>query len=285
MNNFDKLDILGGIDPKYIEKASADPAVYRRRLKRTLISAAACLCLVALGLTIGGISAGKQQTTAADNVNTQINTQASNENAQIITGGQDQPSSTDNSTLPVFNGAQIPGEDPGNTASNGAKIPGGDPDDTRSDTPVRLISSYKEPSYDADLTVENGMVVLSGSLEAAINEYKDSATPMPGDTKPRETVFRVEVIFFKDGKKLPNDSPEASAEEKRLIIEGYTVATEGLIYEGKLEQILWTLHATAGQLLDFKARPDMGYYIVLYDEYTGIKSETDAVFNGTNAPN
>ena len=281
MNNFDKLDLLGGIDPKYIDKATADPAAYRRRLRRALISAAACICLVVLALVIGGKHSGKQQTPAVNDTNMQ----ASNENSGITAGGEDQPSSPDDGSQPVYNGAQVPGEDPGNTVFNGAQVPGEDPDGGHSGTPARWISSYKEASYDAELIVENGKVVLSESLKKAIDEFGDSTTQMPGDAEPMKTVFRVEVIFFKNGEKLENNSLDVTAEEKRLIIDGYTVTTEELQQDGVTVQLFWTLHATADQLLDFEPLPDLGYYIVLYDEYTGIESDTDAVLNSTNTTN
>ena len=310
MNDLDKLDLIGGIDPKYVDGAAKAPQTSRRNLRKIIIPAAACLCLVAVGLIIHGANAGKQLQ-VAENLNTQTATEtpgitaggesqanSSEENSQtIVFNGAEVPGDNSENTVyngaqvpdedtdkPVFNGAQVPDEDSDKPVFNGAQVPGDDPDNTPSGTVVYWVSSYGDPSYDEDLTVENGTVVLSESLKKAISEYgSEDNIQMPGDATPHKAVYRVEVIFFKDGKKLPNDSQEATGEEKRFIINGYTVATEELQQDGVTEQLFWTLHATAKQLLDLEPQPDLGYYIVLFDEYTGIESDQYAVFNGADA--
>ena len=171
----------------------------------------------------------------------------------------------------VYNGAEVPDD---KTAYNGpnksedSKIPGNDDPEVY----IRFISSYGDPSYDPDLTVENGGIVLSDALKAALDEFGD-------DENIR---YRVEVVFFSNGAELSYESEAALSEEKKFISEGYTVATEAVSYEGELQCIYWTLHASADQLRDLKASTNMGYYIVLYDEYTGIEGAADVVFNGAN---
>ena len=310
MNDLDKLDLIGGIDTKYINEAEASQVSSRRNLRKILIPAAACLCLVAVGLVIHGANAGKQPTQTAGN----MNTQTAVETPGVTAGGEDEQSPDEKSGI-IYNGAQVPGEDPGyavfngaelsveedvnsgnnddqvpgedpkdpeKTVFNGAQVPGEGNDNDHSGTHVPWISSYGDPSYDPELIVENGKAVLSDSLKKAIDEWYENGKMLPGDSEPRDAVFRAEVIFFKDGKKLENDSLDVMGEEKRLIINGYTVAEEELQQDGVTVQLFWTLHATADQLLNFEPMPGLGYYIVLYDEYTGIESVPYAVYNGAD---
>ena len=290
MNDLEKLDLLGGIDPIYINEAAKDAGVYRRRLRRDLITAAACICLVAVGLIIHGTHVGKQQPVTA-------NDQTAPETTNAAAAGETQPSASDEPSGTIYNGAEIPGDDTvyngaevpddetiyngaevpdDKTVYNGANVPGDDriPGNDDQTENIRFISSYGDPGYDPDLTVENGKIVMSDALKAALDEFGD-------DENVR---YRVEMIFFNNGTKASYEDEIVLAEEKRLISDGYTVSTEAVSYEGELQCIYWILHASADQLRSLTASPDLGYYIVLYDEYTGLASETDVVYNGANQP-
>ncbi len=74
------------------------------------------------------------------------------------------------------------------------------------------------------------------------------------------------------------------AEEERLAAEGYVVALEAAAENGTITRSMMTLHATAEQLEHFSADPSFGYYLALYDEYTGIESDVPSVnaVSGTN---
>jgi len=106
-----------------------------------------------------------------------------------------------------------------------------------------------------DLTVENGCVFTSYSLNEAVECYGDQ----------EEYRYRVFVELFQDGCQIANDGDAAKSEMQRLIDRGYVVVVE-TIFDGETTRTYFTLRATAGQVKDFAADAKIGYALWLYDE-------------------
>ena len=132
------------------------------------------------------------------------------------------------------------------------------------------ISSYGESSYSADISVTNGGVHISSSLIKAMEHYADSAT------------YRVMLVLFSDGVGISSASQEVKSEAQRLYEHGYTTAQETITNpDGSKEHYFYLISATCDQIEQFPAAENLGYLLVLYDEYLGTPSSTDAVvFNG-----
>ena len=125
-----------------------------------------------------------------------------------------------------------------------------------------VIAHYDRSLNSADMAVRKEHFVLSNSLEAAIDEYGDSA------------VYRVVVEVFKNGTVINSGSEEVKLEEERLAREHYTVAHER--FEDSTDAMdYFTLHAEKDQLLHFSANKAYGYYISFYDEYLGLEEQQD----------
>ncbi|MDO4750077.1 MAG: hypothetical protein Q4A39_04465 [Eubacteriales bacterium] len=134
-----------------------------------------------------------------------------------------------------------------------------------------MISGYGAASYRGDMAVNNGGSVFSDSLRAAMDAYGDSVK------------YRVLVELFHDGVMLSGGGEAAWQEARRLSALGYITALETVETfsvepnENGEHTVLsasyyFTLHATYEQLKNFPASGELGYSIMLYDEYFGIPS-------------
>ena len=246
MKGLDGLDAIGQIDPELVKDANEIAPVRKTDVKRWLLGAA-CLCIALAGV--------------------------------LYFRPFSKPAAQEETLPPVSsNGPETPVNIPDHYSANEPVMgPMKGPDgagDASDALRLSMISSYGDFRYDADLKAQNGQVILSPSLQEALKEVG------------KDALYRVEVIFFKDGVKLSNDSPEAASEAERLGREGYITAVETAVKDGAVQNIFITMHAMNKQLEDFASREDMGYYIVLYDEYTGILSTgPNVVYNGNDRMN
>lgn len=140
-----------------------------------------------------------------------------------------------------------------------------------------MISGFGESSANMDMSVNNGGVWYSPSLEAALDHYGDTAN------------YRVLVELFSDGVQIASGGVQAVAEAARLSGLGYIVAMEtsrDTVTDGEIATVYvtyyFTVHATYEQLLDFQQDESLGYKFVLYDEALGIGPDGDVTsYNGT----
>jgi len=139
-----------------------------------------------------------------------------------------------------------------------------------------MISGYGESSRIADMAVNNGRIYFTESLTSAMNEYSDTAN------------YRVLIELFQDGVQISINSETANQEAQRLIDMGIIVAMETVKHEENhgdyvtvTADYYLTLLATYEQLKDFSPSDDLGYSIMLYDEYFGASPAGEqVVFNG-----
>ena len=126
------------------------------------------------------------------------------------------------------------------------------------------------------MSVNNGGVWYSPTLEAAMDHYGDTAN------------YRVLVELFSDGVQIASGGAQAVAEAARLSDLGYIVAMETsreTVTDGEIATVYityyFTIHATYEQLLDFQQAGTLGYKFVLYDEAleTGLDSDVTS-YNG-----
>lgn len=230
MRGNDLLDKMELIDPEYIEAADIRP-----RQKNSLWikwgAMAACFCLAAItALTWPG---GWNIPIPPDTTSP-----ASNE-----TGAAPY-----NDTIP----------DPYGPSS----INGTDNEEILGNKP--MISGYGEGSLPADKAVTDGGISYSTSLNDAMAAYGETAN------------YRVLIELFSDGVQIPVSSVSAVAEAQRLSDLGYITAMESSTkteVQGGLATATvtyyFTLHATYEQLANFCASSELGYFIMLYDEYFG----------------
>ncbi len=132
----------------------------------------------------------------------------------------------------------------------------------------QMISGTEDSIGNRNITVaENGKVLYSQALASVLAAYGDSAN------------YRVYVVLFKDGVEVPAGSAESNEEANRLAKLGYMVALETVSrekeengYTSVVRDYYFTIHATCDQVSKFNADSGYGYYLMLYDEYTGIPS-------------
>ncbi len=247
MKNDEFLDAIGGIDPEYIESAATVKKQNHSRVWKAAIPAAACLCLLAGGMWIL-------------NRNGSVLTPSPAPELYIL--GEDNPSTV----------AEDPSSPQHEQITDGILAGPADGDgksEQYSTTP--MISSYGKSTYDGDLSVMNGGLALSNSLQAALQEYGNSAN------------YRVLVELFRDGVQVSSASSLAQEEIDRLADAGYTVAVEKY-NDGHTEQTYLTLHATFDQLEDFSSNAEFGYYILLYGEYFDTEGDLDGAVSGAMQP-
>lgn len=230
MRGNDLLDKMELIDPAYIEAADIQP-----RKKRSLWikwgAMAACFCLAAVtALTRPG---GWNMPIPPDTTSP-----ASNETESAIYN--------DTITEPY-------GPSPIN-GTNNEEILGNKP----------MISGYGDCIVIMDKAVTDGGVSYSASLTDAMAAYGETAN------------YRVLIELFSDGVQISGGSASAAAEAQRLSDLGYITAMETYTeteVQGELATATatyyFTLHATYEQLANFQASSDLGYFIMLYDEYLG----------------
>lgn len=139
-----------------------------------------------------------------------------------------------------------------------------------------MISGFGELTQKPDMAVEEGGACFSKALEEAMEHYGDTVR------------YRVFIDLYSDGVQISSGSEQAIEEAQRLCDMDYIVALETFTqtedhgeYVTTNATYYFTLHAEYEQLKNFAAAEDLGYYIMLYDEGTGISSSSPAVvYNG-----
>lgn len=265
MKNIEFLDIVGNIDDEFIRKSEKTATCFRMKY---LISAATCLVLI-LGAYLSfpqlksifpksTETVMNEKNETAEMQNTGEKTQAmpeypETENEQPVT----ETSPEDTEPAP-----DIIQENPSANSPVNTELLNGKP----------MISGYGNNSEISDTAVDNGNALFSGSLTSAMAEYGDTAN------------YRVLVNLFQNGIQILNTSEIASQESQRLVANGYTVAMETVKHEenfGEYESVYFTLHATFDQLTNIQPSGDIGYYVMLYEEYFGKPENYEAQnFNG-----
>lgn len=270
------------IDSSMIEEAETYNKAGKRAPWGKWVSAAACLCLVAAG-TMAAVYFQKDRTLKEKNA--EISTGKNNGNSmltgEILTGEPIQTVDGGNSGVkssePGSSSLESPKAGNGSLSEASQTANAGDSLAESGNLPqeesgvVDLFGKEKQEAAgkmldrfdkslnrDADMAVNNGHFVLSGSLQAALEEYGD------------RVVYRVVVEVFQNGTVIANNSAEAAAEETRLAGEGYIVAHEK--YEDAAGGIwdYFTIHANKEQLLSFPVNQEFGYYLTFYSEYPGL---------------
>jgi len=270
------LDKMELIDPVYIEAADADP---KKRQKAWVKwgAMAACLCLVIAGA-------------------------AALPKALNIPDAPSPIPMPDMSARPIPDRGKMPDEFPEHTilrpGDEGYIAPESTPEpapekpqysfifdgafeETELSDVRTMISGYGEPAQKPDMAVEEGCVCFSNSLTEAMEYYGDTVR------------YRVFIELYSDGVQVSSGGEQAIEEAQRLCDEGYIVALETFTqtedhgeYVTTSATYYFTLHAGYEQLKKFSADESLGYYIMLYDEGTGIQSSSHSVvFNGSMETN
>lgn len=127
-----------------------------------------------------------------------------------------------------------------------------------------MISGFGESVANVDMSVTNGGIWYSPSLEGAMDHYGDTVN------------YRVLVELFRDGVQIASGGSQAVAEAARLSELGYIVAMETsreTVTDGEITTVYatyyFTIHATYEQMRQFQPAEDLGYKFMLYDEVYG----------------
>ena len=264
MRKEDFAEVFGDINEKHIAEARAE----RKAKKPVWIkwgAMAACLCLVAAGAFV------------MPGVWNSSNTPISNPTGTIQREDELETYPDQPILRPGDGGYIEPGiETPIGDTHNGVMI--GGPFNNQDFLPGKpMISNYGEMASEIDMAVNNGHLHISKALKAAMENYGENAN------------YRVLIMLFRDGAHISSGEALALEEAKRLSELGYIVAMETYTeeedhgeYVSATKTYYFTLHATYEQLKDFTASDNLGYSMMLYDEYFGETelSET-VVFSGS----
>ena len=246
MRGNDLLEKIELIDPAFVEEADRQP-VKKKVIWIRWTAMAACFCLIVCAAWLWTEKFGypddlhRQEETGLDNTNAAMEWGETGE-AEIVTEPYHLPANTDQ------------------------EIQNGKP----------MISGFGEMGVNVDMSVNNGGVWYSPTLEAAMDHYGDTAN------------YRVLVELFSDGVQIASGSSQAVAEAGRLSDLGYIVAMETsreTVTDGEIATVYityyFTIRATYEQLLDFQQAGTLGYKFVLYDEAleTGLDSDVTS-YNG-----
>ena len=251
MRGNELLDKMELIDPAYIE--SADRAPVRKRIYWTRwVAMAACFCLISVTVWLWNAEYGNPDILSQDDKTNIDSTQTAMDWTE--SGGIEL--ATEPYHIPANNG------------------PVGDEQSILNGKP--MISGFGETDATVDMSVSNGGVWYSRSLEAAMDHYGDTAN------------YRVLVELFSDGVQIASGGAQATEEAARLSELGYIVAMETsreTVTDGKIATVYvtyyFTIHATYEQLLDFQQDGTLGYKFMLYDEVLGTGQESDLTsYNG-----
>ena len=144
-------------------------------------------------------------------------------------------------------------EEGSGTVSGPFQGPRGEPAAT---SPQVIISDYPDAGPASYLVPETGKVSMSVPLQKALEEYGDE-----------DVQFRVIVQIF-DGKEIMDDKDFLLEEADRLYQLGYTAGIETIGYGyAAVERRYFFIVAGREQIEDFASRPDLGYFMFLYDEF------------------
>ena len=240
MRGDELLEKMELIDPVYIEEADQNP-VKRKQVWIKWTAIAACFCLICGLAWLWKDELPKLHILRQDEINTVDTTQAAIDWTELATEPYQLPSNNG-----LVNGDQ--------------SILDGKP----------IISGFGERSVMCDMSVDNGAVWYSPSLEDALDYYGDTAT------------YRILLEFFSDGVQIPSGGTEAVAEAQRLRNLGYIVAIETVqetVTEGGIATVYatyyFTLHMPYDQLVEFQPDEALGYKFMLYDEVLGKTQNTE----------
>jgi len=248
MRGKELLDKMELIDPAYIE--SADRAPVRKRIYWTRwVAMAACFCLISVTVWLWNAEYGNPDILSQDDKTNIDSTQAAMDWTE--SGG------IELATEPYPHHGPV---------DDDQSILSGKP----------MISGFEETDTTVDMSVSNGGVWCSRSLEAAMDHYGDTAN------------YRVLVELFSDGVQIASGGAQATEEAARLSDLGYIVAMETsreTMTDGNIATACvtyyFTIHATYEQLLDFQQDGTLGYKFMLYDEVLGTGQESDLTsYNG-----
>lgn len=290
------LDIMGGIDEKFIEEAeeAATPSHY----KWFGVATAACLCLLAgtawmkAGMARRVAFEAQQEATQnetwevmreemresaipsrdpAETEEMAMEMEGSPESILVEEGEIDQGLQQTERAVQENNNGSAESMGDAQDVNHRTEENANDPmftDDKEIASKTKMITSYPVDGPDVeglsgDYAVLNGGCFLSPSLKGALAEYGNS----------EEYRYRVIIELFRDGVQVPNESDEAGAERDRLATEGYVVAYETLSDGNATTHSLFTIHATAKQLKEFATSQQYGYGLWLYDEKEGHATE------------
>lgn len=130
-----------------------------------------------------------------------------------------------------------------------------------------IISSFNtDDSAACYAAPKNGDYFFSLPLQRAMEEYGDTVK------------YRVVVSVFCEKEEQLANSTQVQAEIDRLSDIGYTVAQERY-FDGEKYTYYFTLHATYDELNQFAVNDSYGYFMFLYDEYTGSTEDMANVYN------
>ena len=246
MRGNELLDKMELIDPAFVEEAERQP-VRKNTVWVRWTAMAACFCLIISATWLWSKRTGNPDDLLRQDEDDMINTHTlmgwiETGEVEIVTEPYHMPANTDQ------------------------EIQNGKP----------MISGFGEMGVNVDMSVNNGGVWYSPTLEAAMDHYGDTAN------------YRVLVELFSDGVQIASGGAQAVAEAARLSELGYIVAMETsreTVTDGKIATVYvtyyFTIHATYEQLLDFQQDDALGYKFVLYDEAleTGLDSDVTS-YNG-----
>lgn len=263
MKAYDLMDAIGGIDSDFVENAAKD----RKKTSpwKKILPAAACAALL-LGLWTILPKQAKEPIPAPD------------PSGEIQREPQTDKNPVSTVPSPEVQGYVDPSPKPTETGTNAVNSPAVPyaPENQFPTNITPMISGYGEMTYDGDLAVNNGGVLLSEPLQAAMEYYGDSVN------------YHVLVELFHDGVQIPANGELAKRETERLYQMGYTVAIDTITREteqGKDSVTSFTLlFVTLEQLQAFQPDGGLGYSVMLYDEFFGgsAKEEVSVVYNGSD---
>ena len=246
MRGNDLLEKMELIDPAFVEEADSQP-VKKKVIWIRWTAMSACFCLIVGAAWLWTVKFGfpadlrRQEETGLDSTNAAMEWGETGV-AEIVLEPYHMPANTDQ------------------------EIQNGKP----------MISGFGEMGVNVDMSVNNGGVWYSPTLEAAMDHYGDTAN------------YRILVELFSDGVQIASGGAQAVAEAARLSDLGYVVAMETsreTVTDGEIATVYityyFTIHATYEQLLDFQQAGTLGYKFVLYDEAleTGLDSDVTS-YNG-----
>lgn len=269
MRGNELLDKMGLIDPKYVEEADAKP--YKSKATFVKYAAtAACICLAVVSAfmmrdmlnTHDGITddGSARESGSIVEITLDIDNQVTNRTNELVTEPAIDP--TTNNDNDVF----LP------------YMPSNGPSSNEEIDITPLICGFGESTYDADMCVNNGTVVLSDSLKAAMEHYGKGVK------------YRVLVDIFEDSVRVSSGSQLAIKESQRLSELGYETVMETVWQTEENSEYVTTyityyfyVHATLEQIESFAADDSLGYSLLLHNEYFGdTETEQTVVFNSAN---
>ena len=260
MRKEDFAEVLGDINEKHIVEARAERKAPKKSIWLKWGAMAACLCLV--------IASAIVMPTVRDNSNAPI----PNPDGTVQRGDEPEIYPDHPILRPGDDGYIEPGiEPPRGDTHNGVTI-GGPFNNQDFLTGKPMISNYGEMTSEIDMAVNNGHLHTSKALEAAMENYGEDAN------------YRVLIMLFHDGAHISSGEALALEEAKRLSELGYIVAMETYTkeedhgeYVSATKTYYFTLHATYEQLKNFLVSDNLGYSMMLYDEYFGETELSETV--------